>query len=241
VRSQQNMVIENDIKGFVNSADMGIAREAAIEYSRLGYPPDRYEILQRARAGKIIGDDAYYGELAHGLRLSVPTDQSQMLAELEQAHNMFANEILASTFGNPQLLGQLNRAAQARLLKLLSDHEPVFPMAVDSFGLVDAIRYAFWINAVATIDSALHGTPYAQLVVTRLSAPGTDPRKILAVFSNPEGKRVIKEASDFAKLRALLERAQIYSNSLPQNSMVKGATALFSSQLNAGVGTDSKR
>lgn len=241
VRSQQNLSIENDIKGLINSADLRVAREAVIEYSRLGYPPDRYQVLQRAHAAKVIGDNAYYGELAHGLRLSTPTDQPQMLTELEEAQNQSANEILATTFGNPQLLGQLNRSAQVRLLNLLSDHEPVFPMALDSFGLIDAIRYTFWINAVATIDSTLNGTPYAQLVVARLSPRRTDPRKILAVFSSPEGKRVIKETSDGEKLHALLLRAEAYSNSLPQNDMMKSAAALFSSRLNAGGGPTSER
>lgn len=232
-RSPQNMLIENDLKGLLDSADLAIAREAALEYSRLGYPVDRYQVLKRAHAAKVIGDDAYYGELAHGLRLSSTADQSEMLTELEKAHNQFANEILATTFGVTRLLGQLDRAHQERVLRLLVDHEPRFPMAIDSFGLVDSVRYALWINAVATIDSMLNGKPYAQVIIRRLSPPGTDPRKILAVFSNPEGNRVLNETTDISTLYPLLERAQGYSYSLPQNATVASAVALFSSQLQA--------
>lgn len=239
-RSPQNLLIENDIKGLVDSADLGIAREAALEYSRLGYPLDRYQVLKRAHAAKVLGDDAYYGELAHGLRLSSPADQSEMLRELEKAHNQFANEILATTFGVPRLLGQLNRAHQEDVLRLLLDHEPGFPMAVDSFGLVDSVRYALWINAVATIDSMLSGKPYARVIIRRLSSPSTDPRKILAVFSNPEGNRVLKETTDISTLYQLLERTQGYSYSLPQNATVTSAVALFSSQLRALGATQNK-
>jgi hypothetical protein len=116
-------------------------------------------------------------------------------------------------------------------LKLLSSREPNFPLALDSFGLVDAIKYAFWVHAVATLDSGLSGKEYAQIVLTRLSDPRTDPRKILAVFANPEGKRVINETAELKQLQLLLGRAQAYSNSLPQNVMLKDATAMFSNQL----------
>jgi hypothetical protein len=237
LRNEQNLKIESDIKGLISSADAHVAREAVFEYCRMNSPPDRHQVLQRARAAKIIGEDAYYGELAHGLRFSSSEEQSQMIAELEVAHNEFANGILASTFANQRALLQLQSSVQLRLLNLLSNSEPNFPLALDNFGLVDAAKFTIWIDAVASIDSTINGKPYAQLVVGRLSAPRVDPRKILAVFSNPEGVRVINESSDVGQLRVLFSRAQAFGNSLPQNLMLRGALATFSGRLSAKART----
>ena len=231
VRSQQNLLIEGDIKKLVESSDPRLATEAVLEYSRLGYPADRYQVLQRARGAKVLDDDAYYGELAHGLRFSSPEQQSRMLSELETARNPYGNEILASTFGNQDLLGQLDASAQLRLFNLLSSREPNFPLALDSFGVIDMARYVVWMDAVATIESTMSGKPYAELVLGRLSGSQVDPRKILAVFANPEGQRVVRESKDVNQLNKLLARAQAYSSSLPQNVMLNGAAASFSKQM----------
>lgn len=231
VRTQQNLLIESDIKKLIDSTDQRLAAEAVIEYSRLSYPGDRYQVLQRARGAKIIDDDAYYGELAHGLRFSSPTQQSQMLSELEAARNPFGKEILAATFGKQELFLQLDPSAQVRLFKILSSQEPNFPLALNSFGVIDMARYVVWMDAVATIESRLSGKPYAELVLGRLSSPQIDPRKILAVFANPEGQRVIRESKDVNGLRKLLSRAQAYSSSLPNNVMLNGAAGIFSKQM----------
>jgi hypothetical protein len=233
VRSQQNLLIESDIRKLIDSPAPRLAAEAVLEYSRLSYPADRYQVLQRARGAKIIDDDAYYGELAHGLRFSSPEQQLQMLSELEAARNLYGNEVLASTFGAPDTFDQLDAPARPKLLKILSSHEPNFPMALNSFGVVDMARYVTWIDAVATIESKLTSKPYADLVVGRLSGPEVDPRKILAVFANPEGQRVMRESRDASQLRKLFTRAQVYSYSLPENAMLNGAVASFSKQMAA--------
>jgi hypothetical protein len=234
LRSQQNLLIEGDIKKLVNSAERRVAMVAALEYSRLSYPSDRYEVLQRARDANVLDDDGYYGELAHGLRFSSLEEQAQMMSELEGARNQYANDILASTFSNTDSLGQLNQSVQRRLLNLLSSREPGFPLALASFGAVDMARYVTWMDGVATIESALSGKPYAELVLARLSGPQVDPRKILAVFANSEGQRVIRESKDVNQLRKLLARAQAYSYSLPQNVMLSGAAASFAKRM-AGI------
>lgn len=233
VRSQQNLLIESDIKKLIDSPDQRLGAAAVLGYSRLSYPSDRYQVLQRARGANTIDDDAYYGELAHGLRFSSPAQQAQMLAEFEHARDMYGNEILAATFGNEESFGQLDRSAQAKLFKVLSSREPNFPLALDSFGATDMARYVIWMDAVAMIESKLSGKPYVELVLRRLSGPQVDPRKILAVFGNPEGQRVIRESKDVNQLRKLLSRAQDYSDSLPQNIMLKGAAGTFTQQMAA--------
>ena len=234
VRNQQNLLIESEIRKLIDSSDQRLAAAAVLEYSRLAYPSDRYQILRRARGAKIIDDDAYYGELAHGLRFSSPVEQSRMLSELETARNAYAHEILASTFYSRHAFAQLDPSARVRLFALLSSAEPGFPLALDSFGGVDAARYVTWIDAVASMESQLGGKPYAELVVGRLSGPHVDPRKILAVFGNPEGEKVVRETRDAGQLRKLLERAQACSHSLPQNLMINDAARSFS-RLMAGM------
>jgi hypothetical protein len=213
-----------------NMGSIGHGKEAAavLEYSRSPYSSDRYRVLQRAHGANIIDDDAYYGELAHGLRFSTPAQQSRMLSELETANNAYANEVLASTFYSPHAFAQLDRSAQVRLFQLLSSVEPGFPLALDSFGVVDTARYATWIDAVASMASQLSGKSYAELVIGRLSGPDVDPRKILAVFGKSQGERVVRESRDVGQLRKLLERAQACSDSLPQNRMLNDAARSFS-------------
>ena len=240
-RSRRNLQIESDIRKLTESGDKRLAAEAVVEYSRLGYPVDRYQVLQRAHAARIIDDDGYFGELAHGLRFSTPADQARMLAELGQSRNGFGAEVLASTFGNKVLLDQLPSATQAALLDVLAAQEPGFPFALDRFGVIDMVRYATWIDAVASIEATLGRRSYAEAIAARLSDPKVDPRKILAVFSNPEGQRVIRETKDGARLRQLHARAQAFASSLPQNTMLKEAAALFSSRLNGGQGAAGTR
>ncbi|MGI4842141.1 MAG: hypothetical protein ACRYF7_02395 [Janthinobacterium lividum] len=235
IRSQQNLTIERDLKSLILSANERIATEATFEYSRLVYPPDRYQVLSQARAAKILDEDSYFGELAHGLRFAPSSEQSQMLAEIEKANNRYADGILASTFNNQVSTAQLNRSVQSQLLRLLSTHEPHFPMMLDSFGFVDIIRYAIWLDAVATVESGLSGKAHAGIVLAKLYDQRTDPRKILAVFASPEGIRVINETKDVKQLQQLLTRTRAYSNSLPQNAMLRDATALFDSRLRSRI------
>lgn len=231
VRSQANLQIESDIKKLIASGDKRLATIAAFEYSRLAYPPDRYAVLRQAHAAKLFNDDAYYGELAHGLRFASPREQAQMLDELDNSHNPYSAEILAATFGSPEPLAQLSPPARSRLLQILSSREPVFPMALDAFGSVDVIRYAGWLAAVATIESTTTGKSYADAAVERLSGANVDPRKILAFFGNPEGQRAVAETKDTGRLRVLLNRAQGYARSLPQNIMLNGAADAFSQRM----------
>lgn len=208
VHTQANLQIESDVKKLIASGDMQLATAAVFEYSRLAYPADRHAVLRQAHASKVIDDDAYFGELAHGLRFSTAQEQAQMLDEMDRFRNGFG--------------------ARARLLRVLSSSEPGFPMALDSFGSLDVIRYAQWLAAVATMESTTSGKSYADVAVEHLSDPKADPRKILAFFGNPEGQRAIAETKDRTRLRVLLTRAQDYARSLPQNIMLNGAAEAFS-------------
>jgi hypothetical protein len=228
VRTQANLQIESDVKKLIASGDKRLATAAVFEYSRLAYPTDRYAVLQQAHASKVVNDDSYFGELAHGLRFSTPQDQTQMLDELDRGRNGFGAQVLAATFGSREALAQLSPAARGRLLQILSSSEPGFPMALDSFGSFDVIRYAQWLAAVATMESTVVGNAYADVAMERLTDPRADPRKILAFFGNPEGQRAIAETKDRTRLRVLLTRAQGYANSLPQNIMLNGAADAFS-------------
>ncbi|WP_313170423.1 hypothetical protein [Massilia oculi] len=230
-RSANNLLIERDIKALINSPDARVATTALFAYSRLVYAADRHQVLQRARSEQLISDDSYFAELAHGLRFAPADEQARMLAEMEGQKNALGAEILASTFDSPSTVGQLNSGTQKRLLTLLIAREPSFPMALDNFGLVDSIRYSYWINAVASIESGLTGRDYGDIVLNRLAAPATDPRKILAVFTNPEGKRLMQDTHEHERLAQLLVRAKAYADSLPQNGMLQDAVGVFAKDL----------
>ena len=111
-RNQANLVIESDIKKLIDSSDRRLGAVAVLDYSRLGYPNDRYEVLHRARGAGIIDDDAYFGELAHGLPFSELTQQLQMLDEIGASGNRYAHEVLAATFSSEELIRQSNASVK---------------------------------------------------------------------------------------------------------------------------------
>lgn len=230
-RSANNLLIERDIKALIASPDARVATTALFAYSRLVYAADRYQVLQRARSEKLISDDSYFAELAHGLRFAPADEQARMLAEMEGQKNALGAEILASTFDSPSTVGQLDSGAQKRLLALLVAREPSFPMALENFGLVDSMRYSDWINAIASIESGLTGRGYGEIVLNRLAAPATDPRKILAVFTSPGGKQLMQDTHEREPLEQLLERAKAYADALPQNGMLQDAVGVFARDL----------
>ena len=129
------------------------------------------------------------------------------------------------------MLGQVDPSAQARLLHVLSKLEPHFPLELDSFGAFDMTRYVIWMDAVAEIESVLSREPYPEIVLRRLSGQKVDPRKILAVFSHPDGQRVIRESRDVEQLRRFLVKANAYAYSLPQNTMLNDASRAFTKHM----------
>jgi len=241
VRTQINLQIENDLRKLIDVSDKRIAAGALIEYSRLAYPTDRYQVLQRAHTSKVIDEDTYYGELAHGLRFSTPAQQIQMLDEMASGQNAYGHEVLAATYSNQDFIRQLAQSSKVKLLHTLSSCEPNFPMALDSFGGFDIARYAIWTDTTAMLGADVSGRPYPELVLERLSDPKIDPRKILAVLGSPEGQRVIRESKEVAKLRTMFSRGQAYVDMLPQNVMLSGALQNFSKEMSRSSAMSSPR
>lgn len=75
------------------------------------------------------------------------------------------------------------------------------------------------------------GRDYGEIVLNRLAAPATDPRKILAVFTSREGKQLMQDTHEHEPLEQLLVRAKAYTDSLPQNGMLQDAVGVFARDL----------
>lgn len=214
-----NLSIESDLRSATNSGSQEIARAATLAYSRLGYSSDFDTVMASARSRKLVSEDEYFGEYAQ-IVPSAPRDvQLGMVKKIAAGRNSYAVEILADLLSNPAMLAQFYPEARAELQTMLEKLEPSFPLAIGEYGLIDGMRYSTSLQAIALLSAAKDGTSYVATVLSRLEAPETDPRKVIAYFSSSEGKRMMKDLGSRNRLEPLFQRAHQYSESFPQNQV----------------------
>lgn len=216
-----NTVIVQDLKGFVNSGEKDVACAAVLTFSRLAYFHDSSEVLLQAKSRGVIDDDGYYGELAHMVTVAPAADQNQLVRRIREGKNSYAMEILASSSLSPQQLARMYPETRSALLGALEEHEPGFSMALGEFGMIEAMRYADWLQAVALLGSNGDNAKYIQLVLMRLSNERLDPRKVMAFLAASQGKTLISQVGKKSAFVTLLERIELYSRQLPQNALMK--------------------
>ena len=117
------------------------------------------------------------------------------MAEIRQSSNRLASDILADALNSGK---DFNAApflkSSEDMAKLLRDTEPEFGQEVGLYGGTDALRYETWLRASATIESAKTGRNMDDIIVAKLSEPGTDPRKVMAYLSSPYAMQLLAEA-----------------------------------------------
>ncbi len=167
----------------MNTQDPKLGRVAALTYSRTGYYPDSITVLAHAHEKSYIGDDDYYGDLAHLLPAAPDsTSQSQIMKLLANANNGFSREVLASLLLDRRILNSLTPASASDALNLLRASEPTFSKSTSTIGGTDVIRYGYWMNAVVGLNAKITGQTEPTVMAQLMKVDGANPKVLIAVL-----------------------------------------------------------
>lgn len=227
-----NNDIALELKMLAADPNKQIAHDAAMYYARLEYLPGTEHVLKQALESGALDTDSYYRELAH-LITSAPTEkQKEFLAEIRASSNRLASDILAEALNSGQ---DFNAApflkSSEDMAKLLRATEPGFDYGVGQFGMTDAIRYTEWARASAAIESQKTGRNMEEIIVAKLSEPGTDPRKIMGYLSSPEAAPLLASAAPDSQVQKLAAIARLHSNQNPENRDMAETAQLIESRM----------
>ncbi len=221
-KTAEQSALMGDLKGFTNSGKKEIARAATFATSRAGYSDEVTQILKKARDSKTLSDDEYFGELSHLVSVAPKHAQQEILTTLAKARNEYSIDILTSQLADKKLVGSLTPETQRAALLLLKENEPHFPIAIGRYGMTDGFRYISWLRSYAVLQGAVQQKTYNDVVLYELNSVKTDPRKVLAFLSSPEGDQFMSEIGRRAPIQPSLSKARAYSDSFPGNQMVLG-------------------
>lgn len=216
--SGANQDIALELKNLAADPNKEIAHDAAIYYAGLEYMPGTEYVLKDALKSGALDTDSYFREMANLIPRAPPEKQKEFLAEIQVSKNPLASSVLANALNSGQ---DFNAAPFLKssddIAKLLRDTEPPFNDAVGKFGGVDALRYVDWLRASAIIESTKTGRSVDDIIISQLSAPGTDARKVLAYLSSPEATPLLEQAAPDSQVHKLAAVARLHSNQNPGN------------------------
>lgn len=217
--SGANLEIALELKKLAADPNKQIAAYAATDYARLEYFPDTEYVLKDALKSGALDADSYYREMAHLIASAPSEKQKELLAEIAASKNPLASSVLANALNSGQ---DFNAAPFLKssddMAKLLRGTEPQFDNAVGKFGGVDGMRYNDWLRASAAIESQKTGQSMDDIIVTKLSEPSTDARKVLSYLSSPEAMPLLAQAAPDSQVQKLAEIARRQSNQNPGNT-----------------------
>lgn len=214
----ENSDIELELRALAADSDKQVAGRAAIGLSRLGYLPGTESVLKEAFGKGVLQQDDYYGELAHLIPTSPPDKQKEFLAEIKASSNKYASAILSSALNSG---ADVNAAPFLKtsedMAALLRETEPQFPSAVGQFSLGVAVQYTEWMQASAAIENANTGRSVDDIIVAKLSEPGTDPRKVMGYLASPQAAPLLASATPDSPVQNLVTLAERNANQNPSN------------------------
>lgn len=215
-----NQDIVTDLRMAINAQDPALAQVAVLTYSRLAYFPDFVSVLRSARDRRLIGDDVYYGEIAHIVYFAPAEAQPELLSIVRQARNTYATQILSYLSHDPGALRKLTSASKRVLLAMFEESEPAMPQALGELG-IEADIYAMWLHALATLKSDLTNDRYDAIVLAHLNHANTDPRKIMGYLASNDGAALMRRVGSRAPFAQALERIDLYARQLPQSRRMR--------------------
>ncbi|RZL86015.1 MAG: hypothetical protein EOP82_31300 [Variovorax sp.] len=213
-----------DLRSLVGDENKEVARSAALSFSRVGYLPGSDALLKTAFEAKVLDADDYYGELAHMAPLAPAGVQDELLSTMRASANAYAADILAGSINDdPKILDRYSAHAVSELGQLIGQSEPRFASATGDFGLTDAVRYAAWLRATAQIESRASGGDVDAAIISRLSMPGIDPRKITAYLLMPEASSMLSSARIGSPAGGLVSASHQYAAQHPGSKGLQSA------------------
>ena len=222
-QAQQNPVVARELLQQFNSSKQAVARAALLAYSRCGYRPDVRATLEQGLHRGLISEDEMAQELAIGVLVEPPHLQAETIARLDQLNRPFGNEVLAVVLSDPATVARLPPPSRGTVLKLFLRNEPVWPMAIGSFGLMDAFRYVDWLHAVALLQQESGGPDYAATVIRRLRDTQIDPRKTLSYLRSDRARTLLSVPANAVALRGPAERAVAFAQQFPDHPTLASA------------------
>jgi len=227
-----NNDIALDLKMLATDPNKQVAGEAAISYARLEYLPGTELVLKKGLENGALSTDTYYQEIAHLIPSAPPEKQKEFLAEIRASSNRLATDVLMLALNSGE---EFNAASFLRssedMAKLLRANEPKFDYGVGQLGGIDAVRYKEWVRASATIESQKTGRNMDDIIVAKLSEPGTDPRKIMSYLSSSEAMPLLASAPPDSQVQRLVSIARLHSNQNPPNSDMRGLVQLIEARM----------
>jgi hypothetical protein len=222
--SGMNEVIERDLRELSASPSRRIARSATFPLAQMVGGEETLEILLRARSTGLMAGEEIAGELARALRLAPREQQLRYVQLIAAEQSRYGVDVLVMSFGSG-LLDPMLPETRAAIGELLRHTRIDFPRPIGEFGYGDAIRYAGWLHATAVTEQWVSRRPYADTVLAHLDDPETDPRKLVAYLSTPEGKDLMARVGKRGPFAGAVRRAGDYADSFPGNLNVKKLVA----------------
>ncbi|MDR6857426.1 hypothetical protein [Variovorax guangxiensis] len=220
--SGANPDIALELKSLAADSNKQTAAYAAMYYARLGYLPDTKQVLDQALQSGALPTDSYFREIAHLIRGAPQEKKKEFLAEVLASSNRLASDILASELNSGQDASAAPFLKSSEdMAKLLRATEPDFGQEVGVYGGTDGLRYRTWLRATATIESAKTGRNMDDIIVAKLSEPGTDARKVLAYLSSWEAMPLLQEAAPDSQVQKLAAIARRQADQNPGNSYMR--------------------
>lgn len=178
-----------------NTKDPVLGRTAALAYSRTGFHPNSLAVLAHAHGQRYIGDDEYYGDLAHLLPAAPNSDaQAQILARLGAGKNGFSREVLANLLLDRRILNSLTPASASDALALLGPQQPTFSNSTTTISGVDVLRYGYWMNAVVGLNARVSGQTEPSVMAQLLKIDDANPKVLIGVLSYEPNAQLVRSA-----------------------------------------------
>lgn len=218
--SAMNEAIVGELRTLAASPSRRIARSATYPLVHAVGADETIEILLRARRAGLMESEEIAGELARALRFAPREQQLRYVQLIGAEQSRYGVDVLVAGFGSNVLDPMLPETRQA-IGELLRRTRIDFPRDANSFGYVDAIRYAGWLHASALTEQWISRQPYEITVMAHLDDPETDPRKLIAYLGTPEGKELMARVGKRGPLAGAVRRARAYADANPRSLHVK--------------------
>jgi hypothetical protein len=213
--SDTNATIIKTLKSYIFEPNPKLAAGALLAYSRTGYQATLLADLDYGLKRNLIDETGYSQELAIDFAYMPAAMQYAAALRLRAKNNAFGADVLASCIHSPETIATMLPHTREVVQSFLARQEPEMSKAVGEFGIVDAIRYGDWLDVMSLLSEAQGGESRIKFVFSRLGKADTDPRKVLAYLSSPDGARFIQEVGSRTVLAPLVARAREPASHFP--------------------------
>jgi hypothetical protein len=214
-----NIDILLDLRALVGDANKGVAHAAVMTFADMGYMPESDALLKDAFDHQVLSTQEYLGEVLRMLATAPPDACDRMLDSLAAQSATPAVDVLAMHLRHDQTwLTRWSAASLERLRHFIEKNEPMFPDVPNQFDMGLAVRYGNWLQALARTESQRSGKVLDDILIGKLSSPGTDGRKVIAYLLAPEAAPLLRSSARADSPAAgLIDTAGHYAAQYPES------------------------